>query len=71
MRGTVIHRNESESWISFYFTKANLSCKAGIRLMMSTPLLLDAVKHSSPLQAVTRGVMELDSSDEEFCRFTF
>lgn len=50
----------------FYFTKANLSRKAGIKLMVFTPLLLDAVIHSSPLQAVTRRVMELDSCDEEF-----
>lgn len=57
------------------FHRANLSCKAGIRPMVSTPLLLDAVTHSSPPQAVTRRVMELDSSNEEFCsqvdRFAF
>lgn len=33
-------------------------------MTVSTPLLLDAVTHSSPPQAVTRLVIKLDSSNK-------
>ena len=56
--------NGNRCRILFHFSRANLSCSAGIRLTMSTPLLLDAVTHSSPPQAVTTPVIQLDSSNK-------